>query len=239
MRIARTQSVLLLLAAVLATNAFGAAGRRSKKPKKDTASTGLEEYLKRARTFNLPAPETVGSLWVSSGPLADLGTDYKARNAGDLLVIHLVDNFTAATAGENNQSRAFSANSQVTGFVGAIGAANRLQNLFGANSANSLDGKGSSTMSSSVSLDLAAHVIEVLPNKTLVVQATRDVTVGNDRQTVYIRGLVRPGDIALDNSILSSSIADLEVEIKGKGAVADASRQPNVVIRWLLKLLTF
>ncbi|HUL15552.1 MAG TPA: flagellar basal body L-ring protein FlgH [Terriglobales bacterium] len=239
MRFTRTQTVLLLLAAFLPASAFGAAGRRAKKPKKDTDSTGLDDYLSRARAFNLPAPETVGSLWVGSGPLADLGQDYKARNPGDLLVIHLTDNFTAATAGENNQSRAFSAQSQVTGFFGAIGARNRLQNLFGANSANSLDGKGSSTMSSSVSLDLAAHVIEVLPNKMLVVQATRDITVGNDRQTVYIRGLVRPGDIALDNSILSSSISDLEVEIKGKGAVAEASRQPNVVIRWLLKLLTF
>jgi flagellar L-ring protein precursor FlgH len=238
MRILRSNA-LLLLAALFASGTFAAKSRADKKPKTGSASTGLDDYLKRVRTSNLPPPETVGSLWVSSGPLAEMATDYKARNPGDLLIVHLVDNFTAATNGENKQSRQFSANSQITGFLGAIGARNRLQNLFGANSANSLDGKGSSTMSSNVSLDLAAQVIEVLPNKTLVLQATRDITVGNDRQTVYIRGLVRPGDIGLDNSISSASISDLEVEIKGKGAVAEASRQPNVVIRWILKILTF
>lgn len=230
---------LLLLAPLLASGALAAKSRPGKQPKTGTVSTGLDDYLKRVRLTNLPRPETVGSLWVPSSPFAEMATDYKARNPGDLLIIHLVDNFTAATNGENKQSRQFSANSQITGFLGAIGARNRLQNLFGANSANSLDGKGSSTMSSNVSLDLAAQVVEVLPNKTLVLQAARDITVGNDRQTVYIRGLVRPGDIGLDNSISSASISDLEVEIKGKGAVADASRQPNIVIRWLLKILTF
>lgn len=238
MRILRSNA-LLLLVLLFASGTLAAKSRADKKPKTGSASTGLDDYLKRVRTSNPPPPETVGSLWVSSGPLAEMATDYKARNPGDLLIVHLVDNFTAATNGENKQSRQFSANSQVTGFLGAIGARNRLQNLFGANSANSLDGKGSSTMSSNVSLDLAAQVIEVLPNKTLVLQATRDITVGNDRQTVYIRGLVRPGDIALDNSISSASISELEVEIKGKGAVAEASRQPNVVIRWILKILTF
>jgi len=43
--------------------------------------------------------------------------------------------------------------------------------------------------------------MEVLPNGVLVVQAARDITVGNDRQTVLIRGLIRTGDLAPDNSL--------------------------------------
>jgi flagellar L-ring protein FlgH len=56
---------------------------------------------------------------------------------------------------------------------------------------------------------------------------------------VYVRGLVRPGDIGPGNTIASTSISDLQVEVKGKGAVADASRQPNIVVNTLLKLLSF
>lgn len=202
-------------------------------------SSALDDYLKRVRGMNLPSPTTTGSLWVESGAFAALAADYKAHSAGDMLIIHLTDNFTAATNGENKQSRQFNTNSSLTGLLGTIGAKNRLQNLFAGNSATNLDGKGASTMSSNVSLNLAAQVIEVLPNGVLVVQAARDITVGNDRQTVMIRGLVRPGDILPNNSIASTSIADLEVEIKGKGAVADITRQPNIVIRILLKLLSF
>ncbi len=39
--------------------------------------------------------------------------------------------------------------------------------------------------------------------------------------------------------MLSSSVANLEAEIRGKGLVADSIRQPNVVIRTLLKILNF
>jgi flagellar L-ring protein precursor FlgH len=210
-----------------------------KKSKNQQNPSALDDYLKRVRGMNLAAPATTGSLWVESGPLAVMAADYRARTAGDMLVIHLTDNFTAATNGENKQSRQFNTNSSLTGLLGTIGAKNRLQNLFAGNSSTGLDGKGASTMSSNVSLNLTAQVIEVLPNGILVVQAARDITVGNDRQTVFLRGLVRPGDILPNNSIASSSISDLEVEIKGKGAVADITRQPNIVIRTLLKLLSF
>src|SRR5262249_19152978 len=149
-----------------------------KRAKPDVAANSYDDYLKRVRAMNPAPPATLGSLWVASGSLAGFSTDYKAHNPGDLIIIHLIDSFTANSAGENKQSRQFSTNSAVTGLVGTIGARNRLQNLFNANSATSLDGKGQSTFSSNVSLNLAAQVMETLPNGTLVVQAARDITVG-------------------------------------------------------------
>src|SRR5438477_4540716 len=175
--------------------------------RKPAAPNALDSYLMNARAMNPPAPATIGSLWVATGPLATLSADFKARNPGDTLVIHLVDNFSAVTTGENKQSRQFATNSAITGLLGTIGARNRLQNLFAGNSATNLDGKGQSTLSSTLSVNLAAQVVEVLPNGMLVVQAARDILVGNDRQTVLVRGIVRPGDIAPDNSIGSSSIS--------------------------------
>jgi flagellar L-ring protein precursor FlgH len=209
------------------------------KNKPDPVNASLQEYLESVRVVNAAVPATLGSLWVGASPLAVLSADYKARNPGDLVVIHLTDNFTAGTSGENQQSRAFTSNSAITGLVGTIGARNRLQNLFNANSGHSLDGKGQSTLASNVQLNFSAQVVETLPNGILVVQGARDIDVGNDRQTVILRGLVRPGDLAPDNSILSSAISNLQVEIKGKGAVADTTRQPNIVIRTLLRLFSF
>jgi flagellar L-ring protein precursor FlgH len=209
------------------------------KSKPDPVTSSLQEYLKSVRVVNTQLPTTAGSLWVGASALAVLAADYKARNSGDLVVILLSDTFTAGTSGENQQSRAFTSNSAITGLLGAIGAKNRLQNLFNANSGNTLDGKGASTLSSNVTLSFSAQVVEVLPNGILVVQGARDFSVGNDRQTVILRGLVRPGDLAPNNSIPSSSISNLQVEIKGKGAVADITRQPNILIRILLRLFSF
>ncbi len=228
----------LLLAATFAALPAPALPR-VKKNKTPATSSVYEDYLTRVRAMNLPQPSTPGSLWVDSGPLSVLAADYKACHPGDLVIIHLVDNFTAGTAGENNQSRAFAAQSNIAQLVGALTSKNRLQSLLNLSSSHSLDGKGQSTMSSNVTLNLAAQVMETLPNGVLVIQAARDITMGNDRQTVFVRGLIRTGDLAPDNSVASTSISDLQVEIKGKGAVADASRQPNIIVRTLLKLLTF
>jgi flagellar L-ring protein precursor FlgH len=231
-----------LLAVVLASAACVIPARAwpgAKKNKTPATSSTYDDYLARVRAMNPALPTTTGSLWVDSGPLSVLATDYKARRPGDLVIIHLVDNFTAGTTGENKQSRQFSTQSSITQLIGALATNNRLQNLLNANSSHSLDGKGQTTMSSNVQLNLAAQVMETLPNGVLVIQAARDITLGIDRQTVYVRGLVRPGDLAQDNSIASTMISDLQVEIKGKGAVADASRQPNFIVNTLLKLLTF
>lgn len=215
------------------------AGHALLKPKPGPADVSLEDYLKRVREAGTETASTPGSLWVSSGPLSDTAADYKARLAGDLIVVRLVDTFTAATSGENNTSRQFGAQSGISALLGKFGPSNALQNMLNANSTTSLDGKGASTMSSNLQLNLAGRVVDVLPNGVLVIEAVRDFTVGNDRQTVTVRGLVRPGDILPDNSILSSQVTSVELAIKGKGAVADASRQPNAIVRLLLKVLTF
>jgi flagellar L-ring protein precursor FlgH len=230
--------IFLALAALLSSPAI-AKTKDKDKDKSKPAATELDDYLTRARSAPVDQPTTPGSLWVASGALADTTRDYKAHIAGDLIIVRLNDSFTANTAGENSTSRAFSTNTAVTGFFGQLGPNNSLQNLFNGSSATTLDGKGASTQSSSLQLVLAGRVVEVMSNGVMVIEAARDFTVGNDRQTVILRGIVRPGDIAVDNSILSTQITGMELNIKGKGSVADASARPNILVRTLLKILSF
>jgi flagellar L-ring protein precursor FlgH len=237
----RVQGLLAaaLSAALLLLSAAGVQAKGNDKSKPGTAGSSLENYLERARAANLEQPGTTGSLWVSSGRLANAASDYKASMAGDLISVRLLDSFSANTSGENKTGRTFGTKAAVTGLLGQLAATNSLQNLFNATSTSSLDGKGQSTLSSTLQLRVAGRVVDVMPNGVLVIEASRDFTVGNDRQTVILRGLVRPGDVAIDNTILSTAITSLELEIKGKGAVADSTRQPILPVRILLKLLSF
>jgi flagellar L-ring protein precursor FlgH len=216
-------SFFFVLAVSIATAGNNNDKDKDKKKKQHPAASSLDDYLSRVRAMGAEQPATTGSLWVSSGPLSNASSDYKARFAGDLITVQLVDTFSAATAGENNTSRQFATQSAITGLLGKIGPNNAMQNLLAANSNTALDGKGSSTMSSNLQLNLAGRVVEVMPNGVLVVEAARDFTV----------------DIAPNNSVVSSAITSLELEIKGKGSVADASARPNILVRTVLKLLTF
>jgi flagellar L-ring protein precursor FlgH len=79
----------------------------------------------------------------------------------------------------------------------------------------------------------------MLPSGVLVVEAERQLTMNNERQTILVRGLVRPGDVAPNGSVQSNQVANLELELKGKGVLSDGVRPPNALVRGLLWLVGF
>ena len=187
---------------------------------------------------NAPAASP-GSLWVSQGGMADLASDYKAHNVNDLIVIRIVEQTTSDTQGSMAGQRQFAASSSMSGLLGQLKAANNLQNLLNASTGHSSTGKADSSASNSLTTQLAGRVVQVLPNGTLVIEAGREIETNGQKHMATVRGLVRPGDIAADNSVLSSQIGDLQVAIKGKGVVSEFTRPPNPVVRMLLRLLSF
>jgi flagellar L-ring protein precursor FlgH len=184
-------------------------------------------------------PSTPGSLWVAQGAMADLASDYKAHNLNDLIIIRIVEQTTSDTTGNLQGQRKFQANSSVGSLFGQLKAANNLQNLLTANSGHQLQGQADSSSSNSLNTVLAGRVVQVLPNGTLVIEASHEIEMNGQKHMYAVRGFVRPGDIAADNSVLSTQIGDLQVALKGKGVVSDFTRGPNPVVRTILRLLSF
>ncbi|MES2394220.1 MAG: flagellar basal body L-ring protein FlgH [Acidobacteriota bacterium] len=50
---------------------------------------------------------------------------------------------------------------------------------------------------------------------------------------------MRPGDIGPNNTVASTSLSNLEIEMKGKGIISDGTRPPNVITRAILWLFGF
>jgi flagellar L-ring protein precursor FlgH len=82
-------------------------------------------------------------------------------------------------------------------------------------------------------------VIGVLPNGYLVLEGSKDLQVNSEHQTITVRGIIRPADLAADNSVQSNRLAQMEIKLNGKGVVGDAIRRPNILYRILLGLLPF
>ena len=156
---------------------------------------------------------------------------------GDLLTIVVMDRASATSSGTVQTSRKGSLTAGVNAAYGVTRP--ELTNLAGVKSDSSLDGQGTTTRETLLSTTLSARVIQVLPNGNLVVEGSKDTMVNSERQTVTVRGVVRPFDVSPANSIRSDRLAMLEVRINGKGVVNDAIRRPNVVYRILMGLLPF
>lgn len=206
---------------------------------KPPARQRLANYVGRVRDSAIPAAGSVGSLWSPQGAWTDLAVDYKARNVNDLIVIHIVEQTRAQSSGSVQAQREFGAGSGISGLFGPVGARSGLQALFSPSSQRSLDGSAETASSSHLSTTLAGHVVEVLPNGSLVVEAAREVEMNNERQSILLRGIVRPGDVTPDNSVLSTAISHLEVELEGEGVISDGVRPPNRIVRAILRVLGF
>lgn len=181
---------------------------------------------------------TTGSLWTPGGALDDISADYKALNVNDTVVILVAVQTTAAQSGDVNSARAFQTSSAITGLAGDINTKG-LNPLLNANSSTTLKGAGATDSSTTFQTSMTAQVIAVLPSGNLVLEAQRKIFMNNQHEDVTIRGVARPRDIGPNNTIASSALSNLEIEMKGKGIISDSTRRPNPLTRAILWLIGF
>ncbi|MGO9433520.1 MAG: flagellar basal body L-ring protein FlgH [Terracidiphilus sp.] len=228
-----------VLSVALVAGALAGPAAQAKRSKKITNPAELRsDYIARLQEQPVSqATHTVGSLW-SIGDVSDLSSDYKARKLNDTVVILVAVQTTAAQNGDVNSSRAFQTSSAITGLAGDVNTKG-LNPLFNANSNTTLKGSGATDSSTTFNTSMTAQVIAVLPSGNLVVEAERKIFMNNQHEDVTIRGVVRPNDIGPSNTIPSTALSNLEIEMKGKGIIADSTRPPNRITRAILWLLGF
>lgn len=200
----------------------------------------LADYLSSLKEPSATAApgRTLGSLWSDNAGLGQLAADYKAGRLNDSIIVRISEQTTANQTGTVSAQRSLSASSGITALPGALKTTGVAQ-LFSPNSSYQLKGQGQAGSNSSIQSTLSGTVVAVLASGSLVVEARHSILADNQHQDITLRGVVRAGDIASDNSILSSQMSNLELEIRGKGVVSDGTRQPNIVMRTLLRLLNF
>jgi flagellar L-ring protein precursor FlgH len=227
--------ILLAVAAAQMGSALGL------KKQKNNSAQLREQYLTRLQEQDVHADtgRTVGSLWSPGGnPLGDISTDYKAQKVNDTIVIIAAVQTAATQSGTSSSQRTFQTTSGITGLAGDVKTTG-LNPLLNANSATQLAGQGATARNTTFQTSLTGQVVAVLPSGNLVVEAQRKIFMNNQHEDITIRGVVRPGDIGPNNTISSASLSNLEIEMKGKGIISDATRPINPIMRAILWLIGF
>ena len=222
---------------LLLTAAVAVAG---KKPASVPAQSPLERYISdaRARSLDVAAPAP-GAIWRPGDRLADAARDLRASQLDDMLTIQVVESASAVAKGSTKTQRTSSVKASVSSIAGITKATGPLANLANASADRQLDGEGATSRDVVISTTLTARVAAVMPNGALIVEAAKNVEINSERQTITVRGIVRPADIAADNSVRSDRLGQLEVRVNGKGVVNDAIKRPFFLYRLLLGLLPF
>jgi flagellar L-ring protein FlgH len=195
-------------------------------PAKSTPVYGKESKY----PLTSPNEKAEGSLWKPNAPV-DYYSDVKARNIGDIVTINIVEAASASKNAKTKTSRDTSTEASWSGVLQKI-TGDWVGNLQKVNYSNSNDGQGETTRSSYLNAFITAEVIGKTPSGNLVIRGSRQVQVNNENQFINIQGMIRIADISSNNIVLSTAIADAQIELTGQGVVSDKQR-----VGWLTRIL--
>ncbi len=203
-----------------------------KDPKLSPVGTGLTQNSALINNMQAtPAAYTThASLWQDSG--ADLFKDPRAGRVGDVVTVRISIKDQASLSNSTSTSRDASRELNITNTASLTYSPSNLN----VQSAGQLDPKIQSTTSSAgqgaiqrsetIDLLVGAVVTNVLPNGNIVVSGRQEVLVNGELRELLVSGIVRPRDIATDNSISYDKIAEARISYGGRGRVMEV-QQPG------------
>ncbi|MDQ1093259.1 flagellar L-ring protein precursor FlgH [Xanthomonas sacchari] len=190
------------------------------------AAGDVRPYAPMAPIVPVMAPQaqpTAGAIY-AAGPGLQLYSDRRARDVGDLLTITLVESTAASSTANTSISKKDAVTMATPTLLGAPLTVNGTNILNNATSGDrSFAGKGNTAQSNTMQGSITVTVMQRLPNGNLVIQGQKNLRLNQGDELVQVQGVVRAADIAPDNTIPSSKVAEARIAYGGRGAVAQSN----------------
>ena len=177
-----------------------------------------------ALALALTIPFAAGKV-AADGPSRPLSlyTDKRAHRVEDVITVIVIENSKAT-----NDSKTETDEQQKTSLEMQPGVGPLLSSIPGLGvsmgSGQAYDGRGKTSRAGEVKATISARVTAVYDNGNLLVEGHKEVEVNDEKEILKISGIVRPEDIASDNTVFSFKLADARIQYTGKGDNQNASR---------------
>ena len=194
--------------------------------------TGCAQFLPGPAKVDVVEPTTARPNIPEAPPPATLATgaiyrpdsfrplfeDRRARLVGDILTVVLEEKTTAKQSSSSSLDRSSAQDAGIAAlpFLKA-GNLNRLS--VGAQSSNTMAGKGDSATDNVFTGTIAVTVVEVLSNGNLVVSGEKHIGINQNADRLRFSGVINPATILAGNAVSSRQIADARLQVRGTGDI--------------------
>jgi len=176
------------------------------------------------------------SLYPAEGT-GSIYNEKRARRVGDVITIIIQENTQANQAASSQQQKTSGlAVGAGTGFLGAgisgFNILNNSTNQIGVGAGTANQGQGTSSRSTTITGQMTAKIVSVLPGGNYMIEGSRYVEVNEEKQTIEVTGEIRPDDITSDNTISSLRVANAKIKLTGTGPASESAK-PGLLTRVL------
>ncbi len=168
------------------------------------------------------------SIWKKRITLnTNLFSDNRARGIGDIVTVKISESTEISGTEDSSaeSSNNHSINLDTTNFLSKVKDISGYLPNITADTSHSFSGKGDYESNRNINLELTAVVTEILANGNLIIEGNRDVNINGEKYNIKLSGIVRPIDISIDNEIQSTSIANANITLEGKGFLTRAGKR--------------
>jgi flagellar L-ring protein precursor FlgH len=180
--------------------------------------------------FAATEPEDITAQQSAGGAIYQVGHDVPlfensiAHRIGDVLTIMLEEKTDASKSASTTTAKKTKADLAAPTIFGAPITRNGTDLLAASmNNATSFDGSGDSKQSNALTGSITVTVAKRLANGNLLVRGQKWIAINQGREFVRVQGIVRPIDIAPDNTVSSSRVADASISYGSQGVLASAN----------------
>jgi flagellar L-ring protein FlgH len=158
----------------------------------------------------------------------------RARLVGDIVTVNITESLSAKQESTSAIEKKGALQTSLTAlpFMNADQVAKAAA---AGSSNNKFDGKGSTESNNTFTGTITATVIEVLPNGHLIIAGEKQIGVNQNVDVLRFSGQIDPINIQPGNVVASSTIANVRVDQRGRGA-QNAAQGIGWLARFFLSL---
>jgi flagellar L-ring protein precursor FlgH len=148
----------------------------------------------------------------------------RSFQVGDLITVILAEESKASRNQKGEISRTSSTDivpPGLKGLMGDIGLASSASKL-GATTSN--NGNGAATQEGALTGSVTVAVVAIMSNGNLILRGEKQLALTEGSEIIQVAGVIRPDDIAPNNTVLSRRLANAQITYRGTGDMAAATR---------------
>ncbi len=150
----------------------------------------------------------------------------RQHKLGDLITVIVIEKTEASqkasSSGSKDGSVSVAPGGGLLNFIPLISAAGELEH----------SASGSTSKDNRFQTSITAKVVDVLDNNILKIEGKRKIKIDGEEQEIVLTGFIREADITVNNTILSTFLADAEIHLSGNGAINNKTT-PGLLTRLL------